>query len=79
MPILLIVYPNENTELITSISLAVVFLTRSPARWAYARMKRIDYKSGIIFAVATIPGAILGAPSRPLTCRAMPSTSSSAS
>ena len=24
-------------------------------------MKRIDYKSGIIFAVATIPGAILGA------------------
>jgi hypothetical protein len=28
---------------------------------AYARMKRVDYKSGITFAIATIPGAILGA------------------
>jgi uncharacterized protein len=61
VPILLIVYPNENTELITSISLAVVFFNALSGSVAYARMKRIDYKSGIIFAVATIPGAILGA------------------
>ena len=61
VPLLLIVYPNENTELITSISLAVVFFNALSGSVAYARMKRIDYKSGIIFAVATIPGAILGA------------------
>ena len=27
----------------------------------YALLKRIDYKSGLIFSMATIPGAILGA------------------
>ncbi len=61
VPILLLVYPNENTELITSISLAVVFFNALSGSWAYSRMKRVDYKSGIIFAIATIPGAILGA------------------
>jgi uncharacterized membrane protein YfcA len=61
MPILLLVYPNEKTELITAISLAVVFFNALSGSFAYARMKRIDYKSGIIFSIATIPGAILGA------------------
>jgi uncharacterized protein len=61
VPILLILYPHEDTELITSISLAVVFFNALSGSWAYSRMKRIDYKSGMIFAVATIPGAILGA------------------
>jgi uncharacterized protein len=61
VPILLLVYPNENTELITSISLAVVFFNALSGSWAYSRMKRVDYKSGITFAIATIPGAILGA------------------
>jgi len=61
VPILLILYPDENTELITSISLAVVFFNALSGSWAYSRMRRIDYKSGVIFAGATIPGAILGA------------------
>jgi uncharacterized protein len=61
VPILLLVYPDENTELITGISLAVVFFNALSGSWAYSRMKRVDYKSGIVFAVATIPGAILGA------------------
>jgi len=61
VPILLLVYPDESTELITSISLAVVFFNAFSGSVAYSRMKRIDYKSGLIFAVATIPGAILGA------------------
>jgi hypothetical protein len=61
VPILLIVYPNENAEVITSISLAVVFFNALSGSAAYARMKRVDYKSGITFAIATIPGAILGA------------------
>jgi uncharacterized protein len=61
VPVLLIIYPDESPELITSISLAVVFFNALSGSLAYARMKRIDYKSGLIFALATIPGAILGA------------------
>jgi uncharacterized membrane protein YfcA len=61
MPILLLVYPSDKTELITAISLAVVFFNALSGSFAYARMKRVDYKSGIIFSIATIPGAILGA------------------
>ena len=47
--------------MITAISLAVVFFNATSGSVAYARMKRVDYKSGIVFAIATIPGAILGA------------------
>jgi len=61
MPILLLVYPRDKTELITAISLAVVFFNALSGSFAYTRMKRVDYKSGIIFSIATIPGAILGA------------------
>ncbi len=60
MPILLLLYPDESPELLTAISLAVVFFNASSGSAAYARMKRVDYKSGIIFSIATIPGAILG-------------------
>jgi uncharacterized protein len=61
MPVLLILYPAESPEIIASISLAVVFFNALSGSFAYARMKRIDYKSGMLFALATIPGAILGA------------------
>jgi uncharacterized membrane protein YfcA len=61
MPLLLLIYPNESPDKITSISLAVVFLNALSGSEAYARMRRIDYKSGLLFAAATIPGAILGA------------------
>ena len=61
VPILLLVYPNEKTEIVTAISLAVVFFNALSGSFAYARMKRVDYKSGIIFSIAAIPGAIVGA------------------
>jgi uncharacterized protein len=61
MPILLLLYPHENPEILTSISLAVVFFNALSGSGAYARMKRIDFKSGLLFSAATIPGAILGA------------------
>jgi len=61
MPVLLLAYPQASTETVTSISLAVVFLNASSGSWAYAKMQRIDYRSGFIFAAAAIPGAILGA------------------
>lgn len=61
MPILLLLYPDETPELLTSISLAVVFFNALSGSWAYARMRRIDYKSGLLFSAATIPGAVIGA------------------
>jgi len=61
MPLLLLLYPEETPDKLTSISLAVVFLNAPSGSEAYARMKRIDYKSGLIFASAAVPGAILGA------------------
>lgn len=61
VPLLLILYPDALPETITSISLAVVFFNALSGSWAYARMKRIHYRAGILFSLAGIPGAILGA------------------
>lgn len=61
MPVLLLLYPHESPALLTSISLAVVFFNAASGSEAYARMGRIDYRSGIVFAVAALPGTILGA------------------
>jgi uncharacterized membrane protein YfcA len=61
MPILLILYPRESPEILTAISLAVVFFNALSGSESYAHMKRIDYKSGSMFAAATIPGAVIGA------------------
>ncbi|MGH7826431.1 MAG: sulfite exporter TauE/SafE family protein [Candidatus Binatia bacterium] len=61
VPALLLFYPREAPETITSISLAVVFFNALSGTLAYTRAKRIDYRSAVIFSVATIPGAILGA------------------
>ncbi|HKA24941.1 MAG TPA: sulfite exporter TauE/SafE family protein [Candidatus Eisenbacteria bacterium] len=42
-------------------SLVVVFLNALSGTIAYARQKRIDYKSGLWFAGAALPGSLLGA------------------
>lgn len=61
VPILVLLYPDMQPNLITSISLAIVFLNASSGSVAYGRMKRIDYKSAIAFGLATLPGSIIGA------------------
>ena len=60
VPVLLLLYPDKTPEQITSISLAVVFFNALSGSIAYRKMKRIDYKSGLLFSTATVPGAILG-------------------
>jgi uncharacterized membrane protein YfcA len=60
MPVLLLLYPHENAHELTAISLAVVLINTLSGTAAYARMKRIEYKSGLLFAAATLPGAIAG-------------------
>lgn len=61
MPVLLLLYPDQSANLLTSISLAVVFFNALSGSEAYGLMKRIDYRSGVLFALGTIPGAVLGA------------------
>jgi uncharacterized membrane protein YfcA len=61
VPLLLLLYPHEPADTITSISLAVVFFNAFSGSIAYGRMKRIDYYSGLRFSAAAVPGAILGA------------------
>jgi len=61
VPMLLILFPSESPEIITAISLTVVFLCGLSGTVAYGRLERTDYKSGILFLLASIPGAILGA------------------
>ena len=60
-PVLLVIYPEAGPETITSISLAVVFFNALSGTLAYARSGKIQFKWGIIFAGATIPGAVAGA------------------
>jgi uncharacterized membrane protein YfcA len=61
MPVLILMWPDKGRDVITSVSLAVVFVNAFSGSLAYLRMKRVDIRSGLMFAAATIPGAIFGA------------------
>jgi uncharacterized protein len=60
-PVLLLLYPHDSPRTLTAISLAVVFFNAASGSLAYARQGRIDYRSGLVFGAATLPGAIGGA------------------
>jgi uncharacterized membrane protein YfcA len=60
VPILILSYPELNTETITAISMVIVAANAISGSLAYARSGRIDYKAGLLFAAFTIPGSILG-------------------
>ena len=61
VPVLLLVYPHKAPAQLTSISLAVVFFNALSGSVAYARLRRIDYHTGLRFAAAALPGSIVGA------------------
>ncbi len=60
VPLMLLAFPEFSPEVITAISMAVVASNASSGSIAYMRGGRVDYKAGIIFAICTIPGSILG-------------------
>jgi uncharacterized membrane protein YfcA len=60
-PILLLLYPHDSPRTITAISLAVVFFNAGSGSVAYLRQRRVDVRSGLVFAAATLPGAVGGA------------------
>jgi uncharacterized membrane protein YfcA len=59
-PVLLLLYPDDPPELITSISIGAVFFNALSGTAAYARQRRIDFIAAGAFAAATVPGAIAG-------------------
>ncbi len=61
LPVLAILYPLEPTGALTATSLAVVAANATSGAIAYGRQRRIDLRSGILFAIATLPGSVAGA------------------
>jgi hypothetical protein len=59
MPVLLMMYPNETPERLTFISLFAVLVNAATAFVGYARLRRVDYKSGLIMGLCTVPTAVL--------------------
>ncbi|MHB8643175.1 MAG: sulfite exporter TauE/SafE family protein [Gaiellaceae bacterium] len=60
-PILLLLYPHDSPKTLTAITLLAVFFNAASGTVAYARQRRTDFRSGTVFAAATVPGAIAGA------------------
>jgi hypothetical protein len=61
VPVLLFIYPGLSAAQVTAVSLAVVFVNACSGSISYARMRRIDYPTGVVLAAATVPGAVAGA------------------
>src|SRR5688572_13866710 len=61
VPLLLLLYPEKRADTITAMSLFVVLASGSSGSLAYAWQRRIDFVTAGWFAVATLPGSILGA------------------
>jgi uncharacterized membrane protein YfcA len=61
VPVLLILLPQETSATVTAISLATVFFNAYSGTLAYVRMGRVDYRLGVLFTLASLPGAVFGA------------------
>jgi len=60
-PVLLVLYPHDSPQTLTSISLAAVCANSTSGSIAYLRQRRVDVRNGLIFGAAAMPGAIGGA------------------
>ena len=60
LPVLLLIYHFTPQQTVGT-SLTIVFFNAVSGTLAYVRQKRIDYRSGVRFAIATLPGSVLGA------------------
>lgn len=60
VPAMLLIY-HVTPEQAAGTSITVVFLNALSGTVSYSRQKRVDYRAGTIFALATVPGAVAGA------------------
>lgn len=61
VPVLLLLLPGREAQTITAMSLFVVAVNAASGSVAYGRQGRIDVRSALWFASATLPGAVGGA------------------
>jgi uncharacterized protein len=59
-PVLLLLYPHDSPQTLTSISLAAVLANSGSGTFAYLRQRRVDIRSGLVFGAATLPGSVGG-------------------
>ncbi|WP_153797482.1 sulfite exporter TauE/SafE family protein [Foetidibacter luteolus] len=60
VPVLILAQPELSPEIITAISIAIVAANAVSGSVAYARSGRIDFKAGLVFTLAALPGSVLG-------------------
>jgi uncharacterized membrane protein YfcA len=61
VPLLLLFSKDMSVAEVSAVSLFSVVGNGISGTVAYIRLKRIDYRSGLIFLLATLPGAVVGA------------------
>lgn len=60
VPLLLLTHPQFSPETVTAISIVIVAANAISGSVAYSRSGRVDFKAGLLFALFTIPGSVLG-------------------
>jgi uncharacterized membrane protein YfcA len=60
VPLLILVF-NLRAQQAIGTSLVMIIFTALSATFAYSRQKRLDWKVGLMGAVVTVPGAVIGA------------------
>ncbi|MGI2335771.1 MAG: sulfite exporter TauE/SafE family protein [Dehalogenimonas sp.] len=60
VPVLIFIFPEAEPLALTAVSLTIVLVNALGSAGAYAWQRRIDYRSGLWFAAAAIPGVWLG-------------------
>lgn len=71
VPLLVLLYPHESTQTITSISLTVVFFNALSGSVSYLRQRKVDVRSALWFSCAAVPGSVAGALTTGFIPRAM--------
>jgi len=61
IPLLVFLHPHDSAAVLTGISLTVVCANAASGSIAYARLRRIDVRSGVVFVLTGLPGALAGA------------------
>ena len=59
-PVLLLL-PNAEPEKVAGTVLAAIAVNSALVAWTYRDVRVVDYRSGLLFAAAAVPGAVIGA------------------
>jgi uncharacterized membrane protein YfcA len=60
VPILIVLFPEDSTATITSISLTLVLMNAISATASNVRARRIDHRTALLLIVGAVPAAVIG-------------------